>query len=71
MSNIDQIIMDIQNPVYVQTYVHNNVEVKKTGRKATKTIGARVITLFEVVAADSTMPQVPEWVQDSDLFVIA
>lgn len=70
MTLIDTLISNIQNQPSVQTYVLKNVEVRKTGRKATRTIGSKVFIIHEVVPADSSMPQVPDWVQDSELFVV-
>lgn len=70
MSTITDLITNIQNPASVQTYVLKNVEVKKTGRKATKMIGAKTFTLVEVVPYDSAMPQVADWVQESELFIV-
>jgi hypothetical protein len=70
MSNINQLISNIQNVEKVQTYVHKNIEVRKTGRTASRTIGTKKFILHEVVPADSSMPQMADWVQDSELYIV-
>ncbi len=69
MSLIDK-INEIQNPTKLPTFVHRNIEVRKTGRRASKTVGNKVITLHEIVPFDNSMPQVADWVQEGELFVV-
>lgn len=57
-----------------KTFVFDNVEVKPTGRIATKTISLTTKqitnTLIEIEPVDKTGPRWKKWVNKTDLFEI-
>lgn len=54
-----------------QTYVHEGVEVKKTGRTAEKDMPAnKKAVLFEITPADPDNGTWKKWVSDKSLFSI-
>lgn len=53
------------------TYVLDNVEVKKTGRTAEKTLkSGKVDKLFEVTPVDENIGKWKKWVRDVELFEV-
>lgn len=58
-----------------QTYVHDGVEVKKTGRVATRTLGVfnqngkHISTLVEIAPVDEDLSW-KKWVNPEALFVV-
>lgn len=56
----------------VQTYVYENVEVKKTGRTAQKTLkSGSVDQLVEITPVDSMVGSWKKWVRDAELFEVS
>lgn len=54
-----------------ETYVFKNVEVRKTGRTASKELKrGKMDSLFEITPVDQTIGSWREWVRDTDLFLI-
>ena len=55
-----------------QTYVYENVEVKKTGRTAQKTLkSGSVDQLVEITPVDSMVGSWKKWVRDAELFEVS
>lgn len=53
------------------TYVLDNVEVKKTGRTASKKLrSGKVDELFEVTPVDEKIGTWKKWVRDAELFEV-
>lgn len=56
----------------VQTYVYDNVEVKKTGREAKKTLkSGSVDQLVEITPVDSIVGSWKKWVRNAELFEVS
>ena len=56
----------------VQTYVYENVEVKKTGRMAQKTLKSGSIDqLVEITPVDTIVGSWKKWVRDAELFEVS
>ena len=56
----------------VQTYVYENVEVKKTGRTAQKTLkSGSVDQLVEITPVDPMVGSWKKWVRDAELFEVS
>ena len=57
----------------METFVHDGVEVKKTGRNAVKTLTAgartREMNLVEITPVDTTFDW-KKWVRPEDLYVV-
>lgn len=59
-----------------QTYIYDSVEVRKTGRTATKQKEARIskVTktdiLYEIEPLDTNMYQWKKWVKEDELYTI-
>lgn len=55
-----------------QTYVLGDVEVKKTGRTATKTLpSGKVLIMEEITPVDEIVGRWKKWVDPTQLFIIA
>ena len=53
-----------------ETYVYNELEVKKTGRTAEKPAGARNIVVFEITPVNEDDGNWKKWVMQAALFTI-
>lgn len=57
--------------IQLKAYVFNNVEVRKTGRTATKPLpSGKKDVLYEVTPIDSIVGTWRQWVRDNDLFEV-
>jgi hypothetical protein len=53
------------------TYVHENVEVRKTGRTAQNTLrSGKIDEVVEITPVDSTVGSWKKWVRSDQLFVV-
>lgn len=52
------------------TYVHDGVEVRKTGRTAVRKLRQRDMTIVEVTPVDSFHGEWKKWVDPVSLFVV-
>lgn len=53
------------------TYVHENVEVRKTGRTAQNTLrSGKIDEVVEITPVDSTVGSWKKWVRPDQLFVV-
>lgn len=56
----------------MSSYVFDNVEVKKTGRTASKKLkSGKVDELFEITPVDEAVGRWKKWVRDAELFEVA
>lgn len=70
MSVLDQLRTQ-QNQPPEQTYVYDNVEVRRTGRVATNTLrSGKVDEVVEVTPVDSTVGTWRKWVREDVLFKV-
>jgi peptidyl-tRNA hydrolase len=54
-----------------QTYVYDNLEVRKTGRTAKKVLRSnKVDELFEITPVDEKVGTWKKWVRDAELFEV-
>lgn len=54
-----------------QTYVYENVEVRKTGRTAERPLkSGKVDVLFEITPVDEIIGRWKRWVRDAELFEV-
>lgn len=54
------------------TYVHDNIEVKKTGKTATKTLSSgKKDTLFEITPIHTMNGSWKKWVRDAELYEVS
>lgn len=55
-----------------QTYVFENVEVRKTGRKATSELrSGKIDVLYEITPVDLSVGSWKKWVRDDAMFKVA
>lgn len=54
----------------IQTYVHEEFEVRQTGRTADKMVGTRQLILVEITPVDENNGTWKKWVMPSALFKI-
>lgn len=55
----------------VVIYVHDGVEVKKTGKKATKELVSKKLdVLYEITPTSQMVGSWTKWVRDTELYIV-